>query len=255
MSENKVSVGLIPWGTRQKPASQNFNNEDLPKLPYLRLKDGSNIVRVVTPSANYYHIRYLPKDSKKNFGDRVRTAYPTYGQECPVLKDLKLTEKDIKERFMTVVIDRSDGQLKLFDMSVLVQEQVEGILLDKNEGKSPEKRVTPSDFDINIRFNSKSNKPTGFYNVVPRDSEALSEEDIQTINSAGGQEMLAKVLQRAVACPKPEFVRKRLMELGWDGVSAATPAQAKSEVGEDIAEPKEADYSFDRKNKAAAASA
>jgi hypothetical protein len=237
---SNVQVGIRKWGT--KPATNNYSRdrEDLPRLPYLRLMPGLNKLRIVTDPATYYQARYKAPDSKKPYGDRVRSAWPTY-EDCPVKNDLGL---EPKPRSMAIVIDRADGCLKLFDMSVLVDEQIEGILEVKNSGRSEDRKVSPRDFDIVVKFNPKAKKATGFYAVVADDSIPMNEEDLALVRDVGGSEVLDKILAVKTACWKPETVRKQLEKLGWKpGQKAAETAEGSSTPTHQ--EPVDDDYTFD----------
>jgi hypothetical protein len=235
-TENKPSVGIRPWGSTPKK-NRSFD-DDLPRLPYMKLKKGINNVRILTGIGTYYQARWKGPKSKRAFGDRIRTSFPTY-EDCPVKKYLGL---EGKERYMVVVIDRSEGDLKLLDVSPLTKEQIETNLEVKNSMR-PGQTVTPRDFDISIKFDPNSKTATNFYSVVAHDSSPISEEDLALIEDVGGQDVLDKVLNKQLICPKPETVLKRMKEdLGWDGQEVAS-ASTKSEA-KPLEEPEEDDYSF-----------
>jgi hypothetical protein len=244
MSNNIPSVGIRPWGTTPKHQGRQFDN-DLPRLPYMRMQPGINTIRILTGIGGYSQVKWKGPKSKGKFGDRVRTAYPAVQlEECPVYKYLGL---EGKERNMVVAIDRNDKEepLKLVDLSQLTSEQIETNLEVKNSMRKEGQKVSPRDFDISIKFDPKSKVATGFYSVVAGDVCPLDDEDLKLIEDVGGQEILDKVLQRALVCPKPETVEKRLRELGWDG-SVQKKTEAKGEAPAPLEEPEEDDYSFQR---------
>ena len=234
----KPSVGIRAWGTTPKKSRQY--DDDLPKLPYMRLKPGINNVRIITGIGDYYQARWKGPNSKRSFGDRIRTSFPTY-PDCPVKKFLGL---EGKARHMAVVIDRAEGDLKLLDMSPLVVEQVETNVEVKNSMRPEGQKVTPRDFDISIKFDAKSKTPSGFYAVVAHDTLPMSKNDLALIEDAGGEEVLDKVLGRQILCPKPETVIKKLKELGWDG--KAVKSEETKGASANLEEPAEDDYSFQR---------
>jgi len=238
MSNNTSSVGIRAWGASPKQKRQY--DDDLPKLDFMKLQPGINNVRIVSNIGTYFQVRWKGPSSKRSYGDRIRTAWPTYGEDCPVKKYLG---KEGKERHMVVVIDRADGGLKILDLSQLTAEQVETNLEVKNSKRPEGKKVTPRDFDISIKFDPKSKTATGFYSVVADDTDPMSEADLALIADIGGEDVLDKIINRQIVCPKPETVEKRLRALGWDGTSAVTTTAAASA---DLEEPAEDDYSFQR---------
>lgn len=246
---NTPSVGIRPWGTTPKRQNDRQFDDDLPRLPYMRMKEGINTIRVLTGIGGYSQVKWKGPKSKGKFGDRVRTAYPAVPlDQCPVYKYLGL---EGKERNMVVAIDRNDKEdpLKLVDLSLLTAEQIETNLEVKNSMRKEGQKVTPRDFDISIKFNPKSTVATGFYSVVAGDVMPLDEEDLALVEDAGGQEILDKVLNRALVCPKPETVEKRLRALGWDGTVQKDDSKSSSKSSSKeskLEEPAEDDYSFQR---------
>jgi hypothetical protein len=244
MSNNNqtvASIGIKPWGTTTQKRN-NYDNDDTKRLSFLKLNPGLNEMRIVTNPGQYYQARYKSPTSKKPYGDRVRTSYPTY-DDCPVKNDLGIKPQP---RFMVVVIDRADNSLKLFDMASSVAEGVENSLEAKNaslvkKGKPP---IQPNGFDISVKFNPKSDKPAGFYSVVAGDTEPLSAEDLALIADCGGDEGLEKIVQRQIICPKRETVVKRLMDLGWDGKPVDKNAEESAKGEGSLAAPEEDDYAF-----------
>jgi hypothetical protein len=247
MSDN-IKVGLTGWGDKNQTGPRE-QREELPRLPFLRLQNGNNVLRIITDPYVYYHIRYKGPKSKGSFGDRVNTAWPTHKEDCPAFNNreaLTGSKANPKKRYFVAVIQRGDNEVKLFDMSVLVYEQLQGILADLKEATGEDK--SPSDFDINIRYNSKASSPSGFYHVMGRPEAALSENDVSLINDVG-QDTIAKILDRQSASPRPDQVQRRLEALGWTGEAAET----EEEPSEDLQEAKDDDYSFEAPADATAA--
>lgn len=241
---NKPSVGIRTWGDVPKNKNRQFN-DDVPRLPFMRLQQGINNLRIITDVGVYYHVRWKGPKSTRKFGDRIRTAYPTYDAECPIKNIMGL---EPKERYMVIVIDRSDNELKVLDMGQLTHEQINTNLEVKNSIRKDGTKITPRDFDISIKFDPKSDTPNGFYSVVVHDSIPMSTEDFDLINDIGGQEVLDKILNRQILCPKPETVRKRLEDLGWDGEAVKKKSDKVENTNSKsvLSEPEEEDYSFNR---------
>lgn len=239
-TDNTPSVGIRAWGANSSRPRQY--DDDLPRLPFMKLQPGINNVRIVSNIGTYFQARWKGPLSKRSYGDRIRTSYPTYGEDCPVKKYLGLTGK---ERHFVVVIDRADGELKILDLSQLTAEQVETNLEVKNSVRPKGQKVTPRDFDISIKFDPKSKTATGFYSVVAHDTLPMSEKDLGLIEDVGGEDILDKVIQRQIVSPKPETVEKRLKALGWVKPEAgAETGTASTETASSLEEPEEDDYSF-----------
>ena len=232
------SIGIRAWGTLPKQQSRQFDREDLPRLPFMKLNPGFNSVRIISGMGVFYQVRWKGPKSSRSYGDKIRTSWPTYGEECPVKKYLGM---EGRERYMVVAIDRADNELKLLDLSQLTAQQIEDILEAKNKKG---KHLTPRDFDLSIKFDPKSKTATGYYSVVAEDTEPMSDADLKLIESIGGDEMIEKCLNRQLICPKPETVAKRLRDLGWDGKVVAR--EEKSGGKGKLEEPAEDDYSFNR---------
>jgi hypothetical protein len=248
MSEN-IKVGLTGWGDKNQTGPRE-DREELPRLPFMRLQNGNNVLRIITDPYVYYHIRYKGSKSKGSFGDRVNTAWPTHKEDCPAYNFIcKPNKTNPKKRYFVAVVDRRDNEVKIFDMSVLVYEQLQGILADLKEATSEDH--APTDFDINIRYNSKASSPSGFYHVMGRPVAALSEADVELINGIGS-DVITKILDRQSASPRPDQVQRRLESLGWSPDESSTEEE---EASEDLEGAKEDDYSFDKPDKSAEASA
>jgi hypothetical protein len=246
MTDENIKVGLTSWNEKNQTGPRE-PREDLPRIPFLRLKDGNNVVRCITDPYAYFHIKYKGPKSRGKFGDRVNTAWPTH-KDCPAYLNreaLTGSKGNPKKRYFVPVIDRGDQSIKIFDMSLLVYEQIDGILEDIKDATGEQHK--PTEFDINIRYNSNSPTPSGYYNVMARPVTPLSEADVELINTIdGGMETISKILDRQSASPTPERVQKRLEALGWDP-SAASDSDSEEEAEEkgDLKEPEEEDYSFD----------
>lgn len=237
-----VGYGLSTWD--EKPnIPRRQQREDLPQIPFLRLKEGNNIIRVVTAPYKYFMIRFKGPGDKRPYGTRVNSAYPKYDsskgtEDCPTKPFW--TGKTPKERFLAGVIDRSEQKIKIYDLSLLVYEQLHNFKEDPEYGPA-------TTYDINIRFNPKATSPQGYYTVIPRPKTDLSEADLNLVEEAG--EDLHKVLLRHATPPPPEVVRKRMMDLGWDGKPPPAKEEKKSNGSsdtptEELAVAQDDDYDF-----------
>jgi hypothetical protein len=239
-STETEQFGLSSFSEPAKTAFKKNNNnkrEDLPKVDWLRLQDGDNDIRIVTPPFKYQMVRFKtgPQD---NVGKRVRCSAPV--KECPAVKQAGCKPK---ERWLVGCIDRRDNKLKIFDMSVQVYDYL-------NTMENNIKIGSPLERDINVRVN-KDGAPATYYSTTHYDKTPLSEEDVALIDTIG-RETLEKVLARHSMPLRPETVIKRLEELGWDGTSQAASADDSDNDGNSksnvvsLPQNDEDDYKFDR---------
>jgi hypothetical protein len=229
------SYGLTNWDKKHnKP--QKKQDDDRVKIPFLRLNEGNNIIRIITAPAAYWNVRF--KDNKSQFGTRVncsdRILDDATKHECPTVQ----AGYKPKERYLVGVIDRSEGAVKLFDMSVLVYESLQGFKEDPEFG-------APDAFDINVRFDPKASSPQGFYNVIARPPKPLTEVDINLIKSVS-MDVIEENLVRLCTPPSVERVRAFLEKLGWDGKSTVETIKSNKSSGKELEEVTEQDYSFEQ---------
>lgn len=226
-NNNNTGFGLSTWDEKNNVGRRETNREELPRIEYLRLKEGNNVLRIVSQPYKYYMIRYKAPGDTAGYGKRVNCSYPKY-EDCPCVE----AGYKPKSRYLVGVIERGakdkDGNpapaIRLFDMSVLVYEQLQSFKDDPEVG-------VPDSYDINVRFNPKASSPQGFYSVIPRPKAALSEADVNLIEAVGADNIHKTLLRQSTPLP-PEFVRKRLESLGWTGKREIEPKGAAAAVAE-----------------------
>jgi len=227
---NTTNFGLTSWD--EQVQTSRPERDDALRLPFLRLSDGNNVVRIITAPAKYWQVKFL--DGKSQYGKRVNCAFPAVDKsECPTVQ----AGYKPKKRYLAGVIDRSEegGAIKLFDMSVLVYEQLQAFKEDPEYG-------LPNLYDINIRYNPRAASPGGFYNVVPRPPKPLTEADQELITSVT-PEVIDENLIRLCTPPTVERCRSFLERLGWDGTSKVEEA---APIKTELKATTNDDYSFDK---------
>lgn len=248
-STSTISVGVVPWGTYvNKPQNNKRQFDDnLPLVPYLKLeKNGTVDVRIVSPAIGYAVIASKFPGSKSSYGDKVR-IHP----ESPILNEIGLFPK---QRWVMLVIDRRDNQIKIWDMPNSNYEKINEIDTQKNRKRPADNRITPNAYDLSVKFEPTNKDPGKKYSIVPQDNEVV-ESDAEVLAAFGGQEMVMKILEKNGLVPKEETTRKRLASLGWTGNNlgdilkaekdAAKAAKAEKETPvENLAAPEEDDYNF-----------
>lgn len=172
------------------------------KEDWLRLKDGSNEVRLVTNPFQYLYHRYK-KEGDPGFGQKVNCAASNGG--CP----LCATGDKPKTRWLFGVIDRESKAYKILDVSYAVFAAVRKLARNTKSWGDPTK------YDIDIIVDKKA-PPNGYYTVQPIGKEPLSAADQALKDNVDLED-----LKRRVSPPTAEQVQKRLDRLNGEGQPAA----------------------------------
>jgi hypothetical protein len=245
---NKPSVGIKAWGTvpvaSQKKPFVKREDDNLPRLKYLKFNRGDRDIRILTPLGCTFAARLtLPKSNSK-FGDVIRSSWPVY-DDCPIMTEMKVQPK---ERYTVLAIDRTDSLIKIFDMAPSIHTKIESLLAIRNKKKTEGNHVSPSDFDITIVYNPDALSPGDKYSVGLQDVEPLSEEDHKLIkDQVGGMDVLEKILAKQLIIPKSSTLREKLLSLGWDGKPMPKKVYKEDEKVETktkLAEATDDDYDF-----------
>lgn len=229
--------GFTNW-EQKFSAPKKEVKEDVVKIPFLRLKEGNNILRIITMPATYWQIKFL--DGKSKFGTRVNCSDKVLNKEtaheCPTVQ----AGYKPKPRYIVGVLDRSDKEnpVKLYDMSVAVYNELHIFNEDSAYGD-------PQGYDINVKFDPDSGSPQTFYKVLPRPASPLSEADVEAI-SAIGVDIINENISRLTAPYNVERVAGLLKKLGWDGTVKEPVKAPGAKSKPELAETAEEDYSFDK---------
>lgn len=212
-----VTFGEVDWnsdlGFNGGGAEKKTNNKDL----WLRLEEGSNVVRLVTQPHQYITHKSVKKVGDKGFGQKVPCS--AVHDSCP------LCDKGLKAgpRWLLGVIDRKTNSFKILDISYQVFSQIRKYARNVAVWGDPQK------YDLDIVVD-KNGGPTGYYAVQPIPHKPLSASDQKTKDDADLED-----LKRRVTAPTPDVVLKRLEKiLGDDGelyIPAAKAAPGKPAMG------------------------
>lgn len=294
MSNNKNSeFGATTWKEENNtggPKGNNFNQdrEELPRIPFMRLKEGSNYLRLVTMPYKYWYIKYQGPQVRIPYGVNVQCSTPLYeddpatGMGYPKKKKYYVAVLDRAE-MKKDVDDETREPLKILDMSTVIYNDLKAECDTLNEMDSEQgiegSDHSPTEFDINVRY-KKGAGPADTYKVIRAANDPLSSNDLAVIEAIGGMEVVEKILLRHATPPHPKAVIKRLQKHGWvegekapDEVlekiakakektngkaadSGEEKAETKAEVsGDNLKATKDDDYSFpDKPNKTSEAS-
>lgn len=196
------------------------------KDSFLRLNQGSNVVRLLTlPHAYYQHKHIIP--GGKKYGYRINCADPEHRTTCPVCK---AGSDKAKRRWFLGVIDRKTNTYKILDIGFAVFKAVQLLAKDDDWGD-------PSRYDIDIVVDPNGG-PANYYAVVAKPPKPLSAADLLI-----KEENTSEVLDRRAAPPTPEKVQEKLDAIMEEIASGTAPAASDDEESTDD-EPAATDKSF-----------
>ena len=138
------------------------NNKDL----YLRLDQGSNIVRILT-RPHEYAVHQFKIEGQPGFGNRVMASGFHDGRDYLV----ETYGSKPKRRWLVGVIDRKTGMYKLLDISKSVFDGIRSLVRDIDYGDTQL-------YDIDIKVD-KQGGATGYYKIVPKPAKPLSAADLE----------------------------------------------------------------------------
>lgn len=184
---------------------KNANNKDL----FLRLKEGSNELRLVTAPFQYLVHKYKKDPTNpKDFGQKIGCS-ALHG-ECPLCA---LGDK-AKPRWFYGVISRDTGTYKILDISFAVFSQIRKL------ARNTQRWGDPTKYDIDIVVD-KNGGATGYYSVQPISKEPLSAADQKIKDDADLDD-----LKRRCTPPTAEQVQKRMDRINGVSAPAGTTATA-----------------------------
>lgn len=190
--------GLVSWAVEEK---EKRPAQDFKKFEFVKLENGENNLRLVTSPYIYKTIKYKnPGDSDKKTR-RIKSAAET--SDCPGYA----AGFAARSRYYAGVIDRSDNQLKLIDLSSSVRTKINTVMKMKG-------RANPLAYDICILKDADAD-PNNYYNVVPLSIEPLSDADIALVEES--KKELEEALERLSAPLAPEAVLEKMKALGYQG--------------------------------------
>jgi hypothetical protein len=178
------------------------NNKDI----WLRLKDGSNEMRILTQPFQYLVHKYK-KEGDPGFGQKVYCS--SIHGSCP----LCASGDKAKPRWLLGVISRADGTYRILDISFAVFGQI------RKYARNTKRFGDPTKYDIDIVVD-KNGSPTTYYTVQGLEKSALTADDQKIRDTAVDLDDL----KRRVTPPQPADVQKRLDKINGIAVDNAAPA-------------------------------
>lgn len=195
-------VGKVSWSDLEFEAKKGkkFGKKEM-NNDFYKLKDGHNVVRIVTDPYRYVFHNWKPGEAKtggdwvdpkkaNKFGETIKCSKP-HG-ECPLC-----TMKDRpKEKFYIGVL--VDNQIKIIDAAA-------GIIKKIKTLKDNPKWGSPLGYDVDIVKDSNAD-PTDMYGVVPDGGPySLTPEQLKLI-----EEFDLSKIETLVTPPTPDKVLNRM---------------------------------------------
>jgi len=182
-------------------------NKASKKDEWMRLKEGTNLIRILTLPHQYsQHTHNV--DGGKKYGYRVNCS-STKETACPLCEQ----GNKAKRRWLIGVIDRETNMYKILDASFTVFKAIKNLNDDPDWGD-------PSAYDISI-INAGDQAGPGRYSAVAKPKKPLSASDL-AIQAENGTDALV----RRTTAPTYEQVQTRLAKIaeevgGNSGVSSS----------------------------------
>lgn len=206
-----TTFGEISWS--DDVAFAGGEKKSAGKDAWMKLEEGSNVVRLLTQPHQYLVHKGIKKDGDKGYGQKVYCS-AIHG-DCPLCKiGLKASA-----RWFLGVIDKKDGKYKILDISYQVFSQIRKL------ARKTEVWGDPTKYDIDIVVD-KNGGATGYYSVQPEPKRALTAEEQNTRDKADLED-----LKRKVSPPTPEQAQKRLDKILGEGGTVSMPANAAAPKG------------------------
>lgn len=189
------------------------------KDDWLRLKEGSNVIRLVTKPHQYIVHKAVKKESdKKGFGQKVNCSNPDGKGEC----ELCTMGHKPGRRWFLGVLDIASNSYKILDISWQVFSGIQKL------AKETDVWGDPSKYNINIVVD-KNGGPTGYYTVQPQPHKPLSPEQLKVVAAADLDD-----LKRRVVPPTPEQVKGRVAKI-LEGEKVSMPPAKESKFPAKVA--------------------
>lgn len=167
--------GQTNWEENTDAGKQGANQK---RDEFMRLQDGSNIVRIVTQPHQYYAHKYK-EEGDTGFGDKIMCSFPAH-KACPLCE-----KKDRpKRRWFVGMIDRKTQTYKILDIGYTVYQTIQNYNNEEEYGN-------PSNYDLDIKVNRQGGA-TGYYNVLAKIPKPLSEADLKLIEAIDKESLVRR---------------------------------------------------------------
>jgi hypothetical protein len=185
-NKTMATHGEVSWDENVGGGGGKFtSSKDL----FMRLKNGSNEVRIITNPQQYMVHKYKPEGAQ-GFGNKVMCS--AFHGSCPLCKE----GDKAKPRWYVGVIDLTSHTYKILDIGSAVFLAIKTL----KSGRWGD----PKGYDIDIVMNT-NNPPQSFYAVQPIEKRPLTIEEQQIRDGVDYED-----LKRRVTPPTPDKVLERI---------------------------------------------
>jgi hypothetical protein len=182
-----TQYGLTDWSDVEIKTGQKKNDKDL----YLKLKNGNNVLRIITKPHEFLVHQYKAHKNDPGFGQRVMSSI-VHGSDPLIEMGFQP-----RRRWLVGVIDRESQSYKILDLSTTAFKGIQELAREEDWGD-------PTQYDINIKVDKDAGS-TGYYTVLPKVKKPLSPADIEIKSSADLED-----LKRRCTPPTPEEVASKI---------------------------------------------
>lgn len=192
------TFGLTEWNNVELGSGRSSS-----KIDYLKLTNGSNVVRILTKPFQYSVHLYKAHINDDGFGTRIVA--------CEGSDPLVEAGSKPKKRWLLGIIDRKTNSYKVIDISTTVFKSIQELVRDSDWGD-------PSQYDVDIKVDNRGG-PTGYYSVIAKPKKPLTAEDLeikQTIDLDALKQRSSPLsydkaleLMRVVQAKSPHFQAKK----------------------------------------------
>ncbi len=194
-----AKFGLSSWGGSNAP--KRNNNGERVRVPFLKTKNGNNILRIVT--GPYIQQQAWVVNAQTGKKMPIRSAI----ENCPLREaGIEVDEKSLVGVLMRPGMNDPEGKsvLGILTLSPGLKRQIDDLV--EEEGYED---ITG--YDINIK-RKDGEQPANFYKVLPRPTQALSSDDEAILDEK--REDLLNTLERITTPQSPDEVREQMIKAG-----------------------------------------
>lgn len=204
---NTENWGLTEWDNVEVQTGRRQT-----KTEYMRLKEGDNIIRIMTKPHEFKVHNWKAHPDDPGFGKRILAA--AVAASDPLVE----AGSKPKRRWLIGIVDRSTQSYKLMDISVSVLKGIQSLVRDEDWGD-------PTQYDINIKVD-KNGGATGYYTVIPKNKKPLSAADLEIKEKIDLED-----IKRRCTPLSPEKVKEIM-----DDVISKSPNYGKAEPKKEVEE-------------------
>lgn len=179
--------GQVPWNDSSLAVGERTAGGG--KDRFLKLKPGSNLIRVLTEPYQYYQHKYK-FEGEKGFGHRIYCS-AKHGSCIVCAKGDKP-----KKRWLLGVIDRQSNAYKILDVSWSILSGIQTYAADQDWGE-------PEQYDFDIVVNPHGG-PMNYYKSVAKPKRPLSAQDLVV-----KEQVDLADLERRCTPPEPKKTEER----------------------------------------------